>query len=238
MLLLSDNKLLGGIMLKSGIDILNKRGLIYLLDKKGEKITYAPWLGDRFSILYDFLMKKNVFPKKFNADIGLHYQILKEVLSEVKNRNILELAAGSGSAVNFLDNSNHYIATDISEGLLRIAKNKFQKAGFNTPLFYVMNAEKLVFKHNCFDHIICIISFNFFSELPEIIKECSRILKKDGYFTGCIPVPEKRKNSSIIRGTLYSENELVKMFNNAGMSFYSHPYHNGALLYFTAKKEM
>ncbi len=43
--------------------------LTLFLYKYGKKIKYKPWLGDLFSVYYDFLMKNSVFPKKFQASM-------------------------------------------------------------------------------------------------------------------------------------------------------------------------
>lgn len=71
-------------MLKRDIDIVKKNGIYYLY-KNGKKIKDKPWLGDLFSFLYDSIMAKSVFPKKFDASIKEHTQFLKKEYSGVHN---------------------------------------------------------------------------------------------------------------------------------------------------------
>ena len=56
---------------------------------------------------------------------------------------MLELATGSGNAVNFLPNDNKYTGADISPGLLRKAVKRFRAAGFKDDEFYVTSADDL-----------------------------------------------------------------------------------------------
>ena len=93
-------------MLKNGIKVINKKGLNYIVEEGGRVLKFKPWLGDAFSFLYDFIMEKSIFPKKFGGDLKQHYEILRKELQGVHGKRILELATGSGSAVNFLANDN------------------------------------------------------------------------------------------------------------------------------------
>jgi hypothetical protein len=50
-------------MLKQGIRVINKKGLIYIVKDGVSPLEFKPWLGDAFSFLYDFIMQKAIFPK-------------------------------------------------------------------------------------------------------------------------------------------------------------------------------
>ncbi len=91
--------------------------------------------GDSFSFLYDFIMKSSIFPKKFGGDMRKHYEILSQVLKSVHGKRVLEIATGSGSAINFLPNDNQYTGTDISPGLLKKAVKNFRTADFKNAEF-------------------------------------------------------------------------------------------------------
>ena len=162
-------------MLRNDLKLSIYKGLSFLLDEKDKRITYQPWLGDFLSIFYDRIMEKNIFPKKFEADILLHNKIMKRMLSEVSNCKVLELAAGSGSIINFMDNTNSYSATDISPSLLRIAKKKLNKANYPETSFYVMDANQLAFEAGSFDACVCVLSLNFFSDIPAVVTSCFQV---------------------------------------------------------------
>jgi len=219
-------------MLKNGIRITRKKTLCYVAENKNGVKRFKPWLGDTFSFLYDFIMENSIFPKKFGADMRMHYEILGHELKDIHGKHILELATGSGSAVNFLPNDNQYTGTDISPGLLRIAVKRFRSAGFKEAEFYVTGAGDLPFADNIFAVCLCILSLNFFDNIEEVLQELSRVLVPGAVFICSVPVPERNRLRSTIRGTLYSEKELGRLCRAQGFSFESLPDENGALLYF------
>jgi ubiquinone/menaquinone biosynthesis C-methylase UbiE len=221
-------------MLKKGIKVTNKKGLNYIVEDGAPLMKFKPWLGDSFSFLYDFIMKNSIFPKKFGGDMNRHYEILNKELKGVHGKRVLELATGSGSAVNFLPNDNQYTGTDISPGLLRKAAKIFNNAGFKTAEFYLTSADELPFDDNLFDIVLCILSLNFFDNIKKVFKEINRVATRDAIFICSVPVPERNRLKSRIRGTLYSEEELEKICQKNGFRFENIPAENGALLYFRA----
>ena len=60
------------------ISVKRRRSINYILNSNGKAIKYKPWLGDMFSFLYDSIMSKSIFPKKFNASIAKHSSILSD----------------------------------------------------------------------------------------------------------------------------------------------------------------
>ena len=219
-------------MLKNGIKTTNRRELHYLVDDGGRLLKFKPWLGDGFSFLYDVIMKSSIFPKKLAADIHRHYEILSAELKDFHGKRVVELAAGSGSAVNFLPNDNHYAGTDISPGLLRKAAKAFRKAGFENARLYVTRADDLPFDDSLFDVVLCILSLNFFTDIKTVFKEIKRVSAPHAVFVCSVPVPERNKAQSTIRGKLYSEKELEGICREHGLSFEAMASENGALLYF------
>lgn len=224
-------------MLKNGIKVINKKGLHYVVKDGGKFLKFKPWIGDAFSFLYDFIMKSSIFPKKFGGDINKHYEILSEEMKGVHKKRVLELATGSGSAINFLPNDNLYTGSDISPGLLRKAVKNFRNAGFKNAEFYVSSADELPFNDNLFDVVLCILSLNFFNDTNKIFQEVKRVAAPAAIFICSVPVPERKKVQSTIRGTLYSEKELERMCTDNGLIYEAFPSENGALLYFKAIKK-
>jgi SAM-dependent methyltransferase len=196
-------------MLKKGTKVINRKGLNYVIGPDGRPLRYKPWIGDSFSFLYDFIMRKSIFPKKFGGDMAEHHDILRQELKGVQGSRVLELATGSGSAVNFLMTDNRYTGTDISPGLLKKAVSRFLSAGFKEAEFYVASADDLPFED----------------------------LAPRSVFVCAVPVPERNTRGSTIRGQLRSEDRLAEMFSQSGFRFESIPRENGALLYFRGIKE-
>jgi SAM-dependent methyltransferase len=223
------------IMIKDSVKITRKNGINFLLDNNNRQIKNKPWLGDLFSFLYDRIMEKSVFPKKFNASFEEHYKILGEIFENVSDKVIIEFAAGSGDAVRFLNRGNIYAGVDISSGLLRLAKKKFDQYGFKIFELYSADACETPFQSNTFDIAICNLSLNFFHNVDNFISELQRILKQNGILYCSVPIPERKKSKATIHGRLYKLDDLKKMFENKNFSFAPLPYENGALLYFKAK---
>ncbi len=223
-------------MIKNDTKTIVKNHLHYVLEN-GHRKSFKPWLGDSVSFLYDFIMKHSIFPKKLGADIYRHYDILNQALKDVHGKRVLELASGSGSAVNFLPNDNLYTGTDISPGLLRKAVKRFKNAGFQKTAFYVTAAEDLPFDDNHFDVCLCMLSLNFFDNIEKVFQEVKRVLIMGSVFICSVPVPERNRFQSTIRGTLISEAALNRMCKTQGFRFESLSFENGALLYFKAVPE-
>jgi SAM-dependent methyltransferase len=220
-------------MIKAGIRTITRNHLDYIVEK-GKVTRSRPWLADAFSCLYDFVMKRFIFPRKFGANITKHYDILREELKDIHGKRVLELATGSGSAVNFLPNDIQYTGTDISPGLLKIATRNFRKAGFKDVKFYVTSADTLPFCDNVFAICLCILSLNFFGDVRKVLREIGRVLVPGGVFICSVPVPERNILQSKIQGRLFSETELAQMCREHGFKFESNPVENGILLYFSA----
>ena len=211
--------------------VIFKKGIGYK-SENGKIKHFKPWLGDCFSFLYDTIMEKSIFPNLFGGDINKHVDILRKELKDVQNQNVLELATGSGSAVDFLDSTNRYTGTDISTGLLRQAVKRF-RADFDAQ-FYVASADDLPFEDNTFDVCLCILALNFFEDINTVLDECQRVLKPGATFFCSIAVPERKKGKKKINGTLYSEGELKEIFEKHQFRFEPVDCENGALLYFKA----
>jgi len=214
--------------------ITKKQEINYLKDENEKTIKFKPWLGDIFSFLYDRIMEKSIFPKLFNGNIRKHFEVLNKEFENLHNLKIIEIATGSGTISEFLPNDNKYVGIDISKGLLKKAYSRFKRNGFEKFELYNTSAEQLPFDENTFDFAICNLSLNFFNDIDQFLLELRRILKIHSTFFCSVPVPERKPEKSKIRGTLYSEKELNKIFKKYNFDFESKPYKNGAVLYFTA----
>jgi ubiquinone/menaquinone biosynthesis C-methylase UbiE len=215
------------------IEIVEKNGLQYVI-QPGKKKNVKPWLGDLFSIFYDRIMEKSIFPKKFQGDINEHFDILESELHALKNYRILELGTGSGNAIQFLNRQNYYTGIDVSPGLLKQARRRLLENKFKDFALYVTSAQVLPFQNEQFDVCLCFLSLNFFPDLEMVIQRIFDLLRPGGYFFCCVPVPERIYNKAKIHGSLYSEQRLKTYFEKYGFQFQSCAFTNGALLYFKA----
>jgi SAM-dependent methyltransferase len=221
--------------IQESIKIIQKNKIYYILDDNGKVKKFKPWLGDMFSFLYDRIMEKSIFPKKFKGSMAKHFDILKKEYQNIHGKNLLEIATGSGYAAYLLNSDNSYTGIDISSGLLCQAVNKFKENNFRDAEFFVADANEMPFNNEFFDVAICDLSLNFLGNIETFIKELKRVMKNGSIFYCSVPVPERKDLKSKIRGRLYSENELKIWFEKCRFSFIPKPFENGALLYFEAK---
>ena len=223
--------------LKPAIQVIKQKELYYTVGRENHPVKFKPWLGDSFSFLYDLIMSRSVFPKKFGGDIQKHHEILVREMADIHGKQALELATGSGSAAHFLNSDNQYTGTDISPGLLKQAAKRFRKAGFPKPEFYVVSADDLPFERDSFDLCLCILALNFFKDARTVFQEIGRVLLPGGVLVCSVPVPEKNRLQRTIHGILHSEAELETICQASGFEFERISGENGALLYFKAIKQ-
>lgn len=151
------------------------------------------FLTKRFTDLNDIAKSYNRVSKNYE-DIFLkemhkyNEEMLKEIVIQYSNinlsekLNILDLACGTGFNSRFLNeglNKAKFTLVDISKGMLGEAKNNCNfKADF-------VEKDMLSFLKECddnsFDIVICAWAIKY-QEPKSIIREVSRVLKKDGCF--------------------------------------------------------
>jgi SAM-dependent methyltransferase len=224
------------VKLKEGIKVIRKNRINYVLDNNGRIKKFKPWLGDIFSFMYDRIMEKSIFPKKFRGDISKHYDILKNEYQNLTGKNLLEIASGSGFSASLLNRNNSYSGIDISSGLLKLAEKRFSEKGFEDFELFVADASDLPFSDEYFDIVFCDLSLNFLGDIETFIIELKRVMKKDSCFYCSVPIPERKDPKVVIHGNLYSENELKTWFEKYNFHFNMKPVENGALAYFEATK--
>jgi len=133
---------------------------------------------DRLSKWYDLFASP--FEKKF-IDAGL------QKLHAAPGETILEIGFGTGQGIlklaRAVGNSGRVYGIDISEKMCDITRSKVEKAGFSKRVQLVNgDALKLPFPGSFFNAIFMSFTLELFDtpEIPVVLKECQRVLKKDG----------------------------------------------------------
>lgn len=103
-------------------------------------------------------------------------------MSEIQDgMNILEIGCGNGAL--WLENMNHIppdvhiTLSDISDGMLRDARNSINDERFS---FSCINAEKIPFEDETFDVVYANHMLFYCENIDLVVKECRRVLKKGG----------------------------------------------------------
>jgi len=194
--------------------------------------------------IYDFFQEHIVRPFIHKANYNRHYEILKSELTMLKNKNILDIACGTGSIVTYLDPSNCYTGLDISYKLLKNASKRIKSRKFKEKSLIQGKAENLPYKNNSFDFICCNTALHMIPDYKKAIQEIPRVLDTGGSFLGCCPVTgidnkfdkiwkkvvQKRKMIHSL-----SEDDIKSICEISGLK-YKQIGTNGGLLYFRSEK--
>jgi len=120
--------------------------------------------------------------EKFIAEIAeenISGQMILNFLKEnIKNKKkkILDAGCGEGRfSKYFIENGYNITSMDFSEEYLKVAKKNIGKGKF-----ILGSVTNLPFKDNSFNYIFSVDVFQHVPDLEKAIKECHRVLKKDG----------------------------------------------------------
>lgn len=110
-----------------------------------------------------------------------------ESLGDLKNQEILEIGCGCGEAsVYFAKHGANVTATDISEGMVELAKNVASYHGVSI-MGKACPADALPFKDHSFD-IVYAANVLHHVDIGATLREVKRVLKKDGIFVCWDPI--------------------------------------------------
>ena len=103
-------------------------------------------------------------------------------MSEIQDgMNILEIGCGNGALwlenMNYIPPHVHITLSDISDGMLRDAKNSINDERFSFSCF---NAENIPFEDESFDVVYANHMLFYCENIDLVLKECRRVLKKGG----------------------------------------------------------
>ena len=197
-----------------------------------------------FMFLYDFAQDRFVRPRIHKADPEKHCEIMKNLISSVKNSCVFDVACGTGSAIPYFDSSNEYTGLDLSYAMLKQAVKRAKKKSFQKYRFIQGNAEKLFFDDESFDFVLMDTALHMIPEYHMAIAEISRVLKKGAVFVCSTPVVGINKEFDTTwkkisdKRDLHSfyEADIQNVCSRNGL-IYNRFEANGGVLYFVAQKK-
>lgn len=185
---------------------------------------------------------KSLIKKKFNKIFSFFYflfesltypfrnRIINEIL-EPKKKKILDVCCGTGINSFILAKKGASVwGIDLSENQIKMAFKR-RKKFLNLKLkFQIMDAEKLQFKDNFFDMVICSFGLHELGSLKvleNVIREVKRVLKPRGRLI--IADYNNPKNKSIAYFLvkliyLFEPKETLKIILNTTISEFSKKY--------------
>ncbi len=137
-----------------------------------------------------------------------------DIIAENNPRFILDIASGTGDLAIMAaqqTNATKIIGADISEGMLKIGKEKIKKLHLSNRItMQIADAENLPFASNYFDAITIAFGVRNFENLAKGIQEIYRVLKPGGKFV--VLETSVPTNPIIKQGYLFHSNYLLPFF--------------------------
>ena len=150
---------------------------------------------------------------------------LVERLKNDKMKHLLELACGTGRVtrhlVNLIPDGGSFVATDLNQGMLDVAKAKLQSEKIE---WKVGDAQNLPFDDGQFDHMVCQFGIMFFPDKEKSFREAHRVLKPGGkYIFNTWEAVERNPRIDTIWKVIYEVfgNESPDFFQKGPHSFYN-----------------
>jgi ubiquinone/menaquinone biosynthesis C-methylase UbiE len=231
-------------MEKTILSLPDKNGIIKALppELSEENILRLKKFGF-LMFLYDFAQDQFVRPRLHKADPQRHHELLKKLISPVKNSHVLDIACGTGGAIPHFDSSNEYTGLDLSYAMLKQAVKKAKKKSFRESRFIQGNAEELLLGDESFDLVLMDTALHMIPKYQLAIAETSRVLTKGGVFVCSTPIVGISKDFDATWKKIsdkrnlhsFTEEGIEQVCSHNGL-MYSRYETNGGVLYFQAKK--
>jgi ubiquinone/menaquinone biosynthesis C-methylase UbiE/uncharacterized protein (UPF0335 family) len=124
-------------------------------------------------------------PLFFHYTIGVRGEVMKrfeQFLNKGHNKRILDIGTGTGEFLGLIhhlyQDYDQMIGIDASSRMIDMANTRNQHDKIS---FQVMDASNLEFKDDSFDLVTLSNSLHHLDDIPGILSEMKRVVKKDGY---------------------------------------------------------
>jgi ubiquinone/menaquinone biosynthesis C-methylase UbiE len=167
----------------------------------------AKYFYDRISGYYDWI--GGLFERKVAIKALKYLQIQN-------GEKILEIGFGTGYCLQriatLVGQNGKAFGIDISQGMIQKTKERLGKTSLlNRVDLYLGDAGKLPFKDKSFDKVFISFTLELFDtpEIPEILREISRVLKPDGKL-GIVGLSKTKGNSMAVKVYEWAHNKWPK----------------------------
>ena len=168
----------------------------------------AEWISeyDEKAEEYDHAIKR--YDEWLGVELRKEYAKVLECIPIKSSQRILDISTGTGAVIFgikkiYPDAVCRFVGTDLSMGMLRVAKRKFAQAGIEVFLFH-SHVKELPFENESFDIVTHFGGINTFKDISAALKEWVRVLKPNGFLLitdeGLSPTARKtRRGVSIVK---------------------------------------
>lgn len=150
--------------------------------KQGDKGQLVEEMFDNIAPTYDALNHR----LSWDIDKGWRRKAIG-LLAPFHPQTMLDIATGTGDFAILAAQMLHpgkLIGADISEGMMRIGKEKVKKLGLDTVVsFKKEDCMAMSFEDNTFDAVTAAFGIRNFQDLDKGLKEMCRVLKKGGHLS-------------------------------------------------------
>ena len=148
---------------------------------EGDKQQQVEQMFDNIAPTYDKLNHS----LSWNIDRYWRRKAIRKVAS-YKPREVLDVATGTGDfaimMVKALGTGTYITATDISEGMMNIGRQKMERENMQQQMhFERQDCTALTFEDNSFDAVISAFGIRNFNDLDKGLAEMYRVTKKGGH---------------------------------------------------------
>lgn len=165
------------------------------------------------------------------ADQGGYERTLQRTLAFLKpSDEVLELGCGTGTtALRLAGEVKTYLATDISAGMITIAREKLSGDPDPSVVFEVATAEASTLEAGRYSAVLGFNYLHVVRDLPATLRRIRALLVSDGLFIsktpclgdmnpllGRVVVPVLRAIGKAPNVNIFSENELCRLIGSAG----------------------
>lgn len=130
-------------------------------------------IWDLRAAFYDRVFELPFFKGLREKEKAAFEELITEL--ELGDARVLDVACGTGYYLRHFDGRGSLYGVDISEGMLRVARNK-------AKAHYVLgDARALPFKRGTMNLVVCIGLLEYFRGKQAVLREIETVLKRDGY---------------------------------------------------------
>lgn len=151
-------------------------------DKQEEKGKLVEAMFDNIAPTYDTLNHR----LSWDIDKGWRKKAIK-LLAPFHPKSVLDIATGTGDFAILAAKTlkpEKLIGADISEGMMKIGRQKVEKAGLkNVVSFKKEDCMAMSFENDSFDAVTAAFGIRNFQDLDRGLKEMCRVLKKGGHLS-------------------------------------------------------
>jgi ubiquinone/menaquinone biosynthesis C-methylase UbiE len=144
---------------------------------------------------------------------------LAESLNLSGNEHVLDVASGTGEpglTLTSLLAKGQVTGSDLSENMVKIANEHAQARGIKNYHSQQVDATKMSFADNSFDHIICRFGIMFFPDIKTGLQEMTRVLKPGGKLSVAVwASPELNSFLTLIGSTVIEKLNLPRPTTDA-----------------------